>query len=74
MEIVLSFLETLLSMVEWQNVILLEKSFTSCEIELLIGEVLEMLDAYRQVKGKKWQNLVPKVELEQSWHISWKGT
>jgi len=45
MEIVLSFLETLLSMVEWQNVILLEKSFTSCEIELLIGEVLEMLDA-----------------------------
>ena len=53
MEIVLSFLETLLSMVEWQNIILLENSFTSCEIEVLIGEVLEMLDAYRQVKGEK---------------------
>lgn len=29
---------------------------------------------YREVKGKNWQNLVPKVELEQSWHISCKGT
>lgn len=45
MEIALSFLETLRSMVEWQNVILLENSFASCEIEVLIGEVLEMLDA-----------------------------
>ena len=35
------------------NIILLENSFTSCEIEVLIGEVLEMLDAYRQVKGEK---------------------
>lgn len=49
-------------MAEWNNVIfLLDNSFTSCEIEVLIGEQPEMLGG--------WQNLVPNVELEQSWNM-----